>query len=88
MELVLELNNKELDYSCGSRKGDSLDGLIENLSNLGFDKIVISGESKSYTFLRQVALFANMLVKIQNVEVTLKSDSFKVVDGMLFPIYE
>lgn len=88
MELNINVENKDLEYSLGSVKGQGLDALIKSLGEYKFDKLSLSGESKSYTFLRQVALLVNILVKINKCSLELSSNSFSREGDLIFPIYK
>jgi hypothetical protein len=88
MELILKIENKNLKYSSGKIEAEGLENLIKSLGELEFSEIVLSGESKSYTFLRQVALLVNILIKTKKCSLKLKSDSFSMAGDLVFPIYK
>ena len=88
MELKIKFKEREIEYSLGSSKGKTLEALIKALPNNSVDKVLLSGESRSYTLLRQLALFVNLLRVTKDVEVDLASKSFSSKEGFLLPIYE
>jgi len=88
MALKLQISKRDLKYSSGKFTGDTLESLVKNLNSLEVDNIIVSGESKSYTFLRQVTLLLNLLIKTKGAKINLQSKSFGVRKGLFFPIYE
>jgi len=87
MELTVSIKDRQLNYSSSKFSGESLDGLVQKADLSKIEKVLIDGESKSYTLLRQVALLVNILIKINSAKIELKSKSFKKTKGLLFPIY-
>jgi len=88
MELAISIDKKLLCYQVGDMKGNGLDELIGQLGSLKFDKVSLSGESTSYTFLRQIALLVNLLIKIKKVEVKLATACFKRRGDLIIPLYK
>lgn len=88
MELKLYLKDRQVTYELAGEKGESLENLIKLVGKKEFDKISIYGETKSYTFLRQVALLVNILSKTKVFDLSLNSNSFEKKAGVLLPIYE
>jgi hypothetical protein len=87
MELRIEIEDRSITYQAGKTFGEGLEDLIKLLGEVEIGEIVLSGESKSYTFLRQIALLVNMLIKLKQTKVELKSKSFTKVEDLIFPIY-
>ncbi len=88
MQLNIVIDGREVNYTLGSEAGEGLSGLIKFLSGKQIDKVTISGESKSYTFLRQIALLVNLLAKANHITIDLKSKSYLSKGDLLVPIYE
>jgi hypothetical protein len=88
MELNIEISQRELSFKVDNQLGSSLNELIETASDKTIGSIRISGESKSYTFLRQVALFVNLITKLGDCRVELKSKCFSICENTIAPIYK
>lgn len=88
MELIISIDERNLDYALGKTSGRGLDNLIKKLGQVKFDQISLSGESGSYTFLRQVALMLNMLIALKQAKVSLSTNSFKRQGALVVPIYK
>lgn len=88
MELTIQIKDRSVEYSSSEYSGEGFDNLIKALSSCKVNQLTISGESKSYTFLRQISLFANLLAKTEETKLVLTSKSFRIIEGLLFPIYD
>ena len=88
MQLNLEIKDRNVEFSLEDKKGEGIENLIKFVGSNSFEEIIITGETKSYSFLRQIALFVNLLIETKEIKVTLRSASFNQVEGRLFPIYE
>jgi len=87
MKLNIRIEGREIKYQSGSYRGKDLKSLILFLRENTVSGIIISGESKSYTLLRQVAMLINMLIETSQTEVALHTKSFQFKKNCLFPIY-
>lgn len=69
-------------------KGEGLDNLLAKVAKYGtmINRVEIKGQSRSFTFARQVYLFANVLSYISNSEVLICSKSAQ--NKMQFPSYD
>lgn len=88
MELKICIEGKDINFSNGQISGGSLDELIGKAGKMRFDSIKIQGKTNSYTFIRQVALFVNMISSNSKVRVESKSESFDVKNNLAVPIYK
>lgn len=88
MELIIDISKRNLSFKVDNQSGSGLNELIKLSSDIKIDSIKISGESKSYTFLRQVALFVNLTARLNDCEVELRSRCFNKVGKSIAPIYE
>jgi len=88
MEINAHYKDRQLSFTAGDRKGDGLDELISFIGKNKKDiaKLDIHGESDSYTFLRQVYLFANMVSVLSGVEVCINSRKISA-SKPAFPTY-
>jgi hypothetical protein len=87
VELELIVKDRNVKFSLGKSKGEGLESLIKIVSQ-DFDNVVVKGETKSYSFLRQICLFINLLIALKQVKLVVKSGSFEVNKGVLLPVYE
>ncbi len=87
MELKLNIHDKQVTYELSSQKGEGLEGLVRSLTS-DITKVLIEGETESYSFMRQIALLVNILKKTQDIEIALDSSSFQVINNLLVPIYK
>lgn len=88
MELKISIFKRDLSYKLDNKHGVGLDELIRECSGVCLDSIEITGESRSYTFMRQVALFVNLSTSLNQCRLINNSKSFKSSDNKLAPIYE
>lgn len=88
MRLNLTIDARQVKYDLGEISGEGLENLIKSIGNEGLEIVEVSGESKSYTFLRQIALLVNVLVATNQITIDLKSSSYTLKGGLLVPIYE
>ncbi|MFH1855306.1 MAG: hypothetical protein ABH810_02790 [bacterium] len=87
MKLNIEIKDREIKYQSASHQGQDLKSLILFLRENSVSDVIISGESKSYTLLRQVAMLVNMLIETKQIKVTLLSKSFSLKENRFLPIY-
>lgn len=87
MELKINISQRDLSFEVDNKSGHSLEELVKIASDKKIKLIRLSGESKSYTFLRQIALFINLTTKLNDCDIVLKSQSFKQSDKLIAPIY-
>lgn len=75
MEVNVTYEERKLSFISGTTKGKDLDELISYIgkNKKSIDKVNITGESNSYTFLRQIYLFANMTAALSGIEVCINS---------------
>lgn len=88
MNLTITYQNRDITFKSGNQTGS---GINEILSFISVNKkkiqtVQISGKSKSYTFLRQVHLLANMLCSFDDFEVVLNGKTLSPREIAL-PIY-
>jgi len=88
MKVNVTYKERELSFVSGATSGKNLDELISFVGKNKdrIDKINITGESDSYTFLRQIYLFANMITVLAGVEVYLNSKKV-LASHPVFPTY-
>lgn len=88
MELKVSYRDKEIEYKSGGKKGEGLEGLIEFVGKAGpyLEKVEIIGESRSYTFLRQIYLFANLVAVLGEASVRINKKKI-TPDKLQFPSY-
>jgi len=88
MELAINIFQRNLSFKLHNKVGDNLDDLITVSSKEKITSIILSGESRSYTFLRQIALFCNLTAELNDCEIILKTKSYVKMDKSIAPIYE
>ena len=88
MELKVSYRDKEIEYEAGDKRGEGLEGLIDFIGKAGscLKKVEIIGESKSYTFLRQIYLLANMVAVLSESSVWINKKKI-APDKLQFPLY-
>jgi len=90
MVIKVNFHDRLLQFSsCGKYtfRGEGLDELLAKISKYGImiSKVEIKGRSKSFTFTRQVYLFANIFSFILDSKVIICG---RPIHGkMLFPVY-
>ncbi len=87
MKLNIKIKDREIKFDSVSHQGNDLKSLILFLRENSVSDVIVSGESKSYTLLRQVAMLVNILIETKQVEVILLSKSFSQQESLLLPIY-
>jgi len=88
MVVKVQYSNRDLSFSSGSHSGSGITGL---LSFLGENKnkvvhLLIEGQTKSYTFERQIYLLANIVSKISGSEVKINGKEISS-DKVILPVY-
>jgi hypothetical protein len=88
MKIEVTYKNRDLIFKSPEGSGSGLDKLI---SFIGANKnkisqINISGESNSYTFLRQVYLMANLIREISAITFIINADKIKP-NQITLPVY-
>ena len=90
MEIEIKYQDRNLDYLIkGGPKNKSGEGIRELLSEIEksdkkISRISLSGETKSYTFSRQVYLLVNMLKEISDSEIFVNG---KKTADFILPTY-
>lgn len=88
MELNIVISQRDLSFKIDNQSGDNLSELIKVSSDKKIDSIIVSGESSSYTFLRQIALFVNLSSRLNVCEVDVRSKCFSKNKSTIAPIYK
>lgn len=91
MELKVVYQDRKVKFYSGRKKGEGLDKLIEFVgkNSIKLKTIRVYGESNSYTFMRQMYLFANLTAFLTDIPVFINgtkfdSDSIRVPDYKKF----
>ncbi len=79
MELKIRINNRDLAYKAEKNSGRSLDELIGFIGGKygKIKSVSLEGETKSYTFMRQVYLFLNICKFFSNCKVIINGTAVK-----------
>ena len=90
MVININFHDRTLEFKSHGKyafRGEGLNELLAKVAKYGkmIDRVEIKGQSKSYTFTRQVYLFANILSLISISQVTVCGKPIR--DKMLFPVY-
>lgn len=87
MKLKINLIGRELEFHSGRQSGRSLNDLIGFIEGNGdrIKEVIIVGETKSFTLLRQVYLIVNLLKKVTDCEVFLGDE--RVAGPFVAPEY-
>lgn len=89
--LKINYNNRDLNFSLSGDKVIGGKGLNDLILAVGegatINKIELSGQSRSYTFLRQLYLFVNSLVEFTGCEVVIEGKTMPK-GKLLLPSYQ
>lgn len=87
MEIKLDFAFRQLNYEIDGVRGVGVDGLVENISkkNDRIKRISLSGNTDSYTLMRQVYLFLNLCRAMVGCEVVINGK--QMPSGALAPDY-
>ena len=88
MELVISISKLALSFRVDNVLGEGLNELIKLAADKKIKTIKLTGDSRSYTLLRQLALFINLMIDLNNCEIILESNNFKKSGRFISPIYE
>lgn len=89
MDIKVTYKDRDLKFNSDSYRGSGIRELLEfTKKNKGkIDHLEITGESNSYTFLRQIYLLTNILSQISDIKI--KIDGYKVkADKIILPVYK
>lgn len=91
MELKVVYQDRKVKFYSGKNTGEELDKLIKFVgkNSVKLEIIRIHGKSNSYTFMRQIYLFANLIAFLADIPVFINgtkfdSDSIRVPDYKKF----
>lgn len=89
MIVRVDYSDRDLVFSAGNDQGKGLENLIKYIgkNQKDIDKVVIRGKSSSYTFLRQVSLFVNMVSTLSGIGVNINSQEI-TPSNPYYPTYE
>jgi len=82
MDLGIRFEDKNLAFKTSgecSLSGEGLDGILSLLEKYGtiINRVKIKGQSRSFSFTRQIYIFANLFKNISTAEVTINGRSIK-----------
>ncbi len=87
MEIKLDFALRQLNYEIDGVQGVGIDDLVENIGRKDdrIKKISLSGNTDSYTLMRQVYLFINLCRAMVDCAVVI--DGKQMPSGALVPDY-
>jgi len=89
MEVKITYHNRDLRFTSDSASGEGFEDLFKFLqkNKNKISKLVILGETNSFTFMRQIYLFANTFRFISGWEIIINGKKAKL-DQILLPVYK
>jgi hypothetical protein len=87
VEIKLEFASRELNYEIDGIRCAGIDNLIENIGQKSdkIKRISLSGDTDSYTLMRQVYLLINLCKAFSDCEVAINGKQMS--DRILIPDY-
>jgi len=87
MQIEIKIDGRNLNFSCQDEQGSSLEQLIGFIGreNGKINKVKLSGESGSYTAIRQAYLFLNLYRELSGCQVEI--DGKVARKGFIAPDY-